>query len=256
MILDDITAERRIQLEREKAENPSVIREAEKIAQPARDFEKALKRADNEPVKVIAEVKKASPSKGIISHDFNPAEKAADYENSGGDAVSVLTEEHYFKGSNIYIEQIRNKITLPILRKDFIIDPFQIYHARVLGADAVLLIVALLSKEVLKEYIKIAHSLSLHALIEVHDQWETELAQSCGGRIIGVNNRDLKTFEVNLSTTEKCMAGIGAEKVRISESGIKTRSHVLQAVSYGADGVLVGESLMRGQSIKELKGLE
>ncbi|MDR3090958.1 MAG: indole-3-glycerol phosphate synthase TrpC [Clostridiales bacterium] len=252
MILDDITQARKIQLEAEKAAYPRAKAEAEKISRPALDFRAALKR---EKISVIAEVKKASPSKGVICADFRPAETAAAYERSGADAVSVLTEERFFLGANEYLSEIRREIALPLLRKDFVLDPFQIYHARALGADAVLLIAALLPPPVMREYVKIAEALSLCVLAEAHDERELEACVAAGASVIGVNNRDLRDFSVDLSLSARLFSLIpGDEYVRVAESGIKTAEDARFLRESGADAVLVGEALMRGGGFNELFG--
>lgn len=255
MILDEIVKERLFQLEREKAGFDKiggingVKKAAEKISVPARDFKSALKKKGE--LSIIAEVKKASPSKGIICADFNPVNTALEYEKYGASAVSVLTEEHYFLGSNEYLENIRSSIHLPVLRKDFIIDEFQIYHARLLGADAVLLIAALLTKEKMTEFIKIAKSMSLYVLAEAHNDEEIEKALESGAEIVGINNRDLKTFNVDLSVTEKLIGMIGESVVKVSESGIKNAEDMKKLFECKADAVLVGETLMRCGNIEK-----
>ncbi len=244
MILDEIASFRRSQLEREILSLPlsEVKKTAEKISTPCKGFGKALK---GEGISVIAEVKKASPSKGVIEPDFHPAETASLYEEAGASAVSCLTEEHYFMGSSRYLKVISKRIKIPVLRKDFIIDPYQIYEARVIGADAILLIAAMLDKSTLTEFGKIADSLGLDVLAETHNERELDTVLSAGFKIVGVNNRDLKTFNVSLETSEKLMSMIPAECIKVSESGIKTNDDVKRLRSYGADAVLIGETLMR-----------
>ena len=249
MILDDIVAKRKIQLEREMSAVPfeEIKQEAESAPQPM-DFKESL---INNNIAVIAEVKKASPSKGVICEDFKPAEIAKTYEKAGANALSVLTEEFYFKGSSGYLKNIRHGVSIPILRKDFIISPYQIYEARVIGADAILLIAAILTGKELKKYVKTAHSLGLACLMEAHNGEELEKVLDAGGEIIGINNRDLKTFNVDLSATARLAKCVPEGKVIVSESGIKTHGDIAAVKSYGADAVLIGETLMRSGNVAE-----
>ena len=255
MILDDIAVYRRQQLEREKSavSFDEMKRAAEKISSPCKDFAGALKA---EGISVIAEVKKASPSKGVIQPDFDPVATALQYEKAGARAVSCLTEEHYFQGSSKYLQMIRENISLPILRKDFIIDPYQIYEAKCIGADAVLLIAAMLNTETMKEYLKIAQSLDLAVLAESHCEEELDSVLDTGCEIIGINNRNLKTFEVSLETTVRLAQRVPKGYTVVSESGIKDNSDIQLLRSCGADAVLIGETLMRsgdiGPSMREL----
>lgn len=250
MILDEIIKIRLEQLEREKAEIPEdKIKALAKVSDKAiYDFAKSLKGGR---LKLICEVKKASPSKGIISENFDPINTAIEYEKAGAAAISCLTEEHYFKGSNKYLEEIASKVQIPVLRKDFIVDEYQIYHARVLGASAILLIAAALDDNKLSEFLKITHSLGMKALVEVHDEAELERALKLDAEIIGVNNRNLKTFEVTLDTTKRLMNKIDNDKIKVSESGIKTNADMRELRGFGADAVLIGETLMRSCSIKD-----
>ena len=250
MILDDIVFYRKQQLEREMSKAPlsEVKMAAEKISAPCKGFGNALK-ADG--LSVIAEVKKASPSKGLISKNFDPVGTAVQYEAAGAAAVSCLTEEHYFMGSSDYFRAIREKINIPMIRKDFIIDPYQIYEARTMGADAVLLIAALLDTHTISEYRKTAESLGMDVLAESHNEYELESVLNAGCTVIGVNNRDLKTFNVSLDTMKRLSAYMPKECVRVSESGIKDNADMKTIRSYGADAVLIGETLMRSGSIAD-----
>ena len=213
-------------------------------------FEKALRGND---IAFICEVKKASPSKGVIAEDFDYVKIAKDYEKSGAAAVSVLTEPHWFKGSDSYLREIANAVKIPLLRKDFTVDEYMIYEAKVLGASAVLLIVAILDEATLKRYIEIAHSIGLSALVEVHDEGEIKTALKAGARVIGVNNRDLKTFEVDISLSERLRGLVPSEVIFVAESGIKTREDIARLREIGTDAVLVGETLMRGGSLQSLR---
>lgn len=247
MILDEIAEQRALQLKREKSAAPlEYVKKAAEKAAPPMNFKGAL---SNNNLSVIAEVKKASPSKGIICKDFHPAEIAKNYEKAGADALSVLTEEFYFKGSSKYLKEIRRAVSIPILRKDFIIDPYQIYEARAIGADAVLLIAALLLPETLKEYAGIARSLGLACLMEAHNEEELEKVLKAGGNIIGINNRDLKTFNVDLDTTARLAKMVPKDCVIVSESGIKSHEDMQTVKSAGAKAVLIGETLMRSGGV-------
>lgn len=248
MILDKIVEKRILQLSREKEKYPlpKMIEAAQAAAGTPRSLYNAL---SGPKLSVIAEVKKASPSKGVLCEDFRPVEIAGQYEAGGADAVSVLTEEFYFKGSAEYLRQARKAIGLPILRKDFIIDEYQIYEARAIGSDAVLLIAALLSKKALTAFIKLAKSLRLDCLVEVHDKEELKKVLGCGAKIIGVNNRDLKTFQVDLETTERLSPLVPKSCVLVSESGIRTHEDMLRLHTCGANAVLIGERLMRSGDI-------
>lgn len=220
-------------------------------------LEEALKK---DGVSFICEVKKASPSKGIIAEDF-PFEKIAEeYEDAGADAISVLTEPEFFKGSDEYLAKIRERVSLPLLRKDFTIDPYQIYEAQEIGADAVLLICSLLDEKRLSEYIKICDSLALSALVEAHDGDEVKLALKCGARIIGVNNRNLRDFTVDVSNSLRLRSLVPKDIIFVSESGIKTRGDVERLEEKNVDAVLIGETFMRSENKKkalsELRGLK
>ena len=210
-------------------------------------FEKALAAPG---MSFICECKKASPSKGIIAPDFPYLEIAREYEKAGAAAISVLTEEDYFLGSLQYLEEIAGEVRIPVLRKDFTVDPYQIYEARVSGASAVLLICALLSRKELKEYLSLSHALGLSALVETHDREEADMAVQAGARIIGVNNRDLRTFEVDLETSLRLRDLIPKEILFVSESGIRGASDVGRLYRKGTDAVLIGETLMRSRDKK------
>jgi indole-3-glycerol phosphate synthase len=218
-----------------------------------RDFIAALRRPRSGRVALIAEVKKASPSAGIICQDFDPVRIAKEYEAAGADCLSVLTDEKFFQGSLDYLRQIRAAVKLPLLRKDFIIDERQILEAVEWGADAILLIVAILDDVQLKKFHSLAVEAGLAALVEVHDDAELERARAIGAGLIGVNNRDLKTFHVDLATTERLAARLKArpgQPVLVAESGVHTRDDVQRLAKCGANAVLVGESLMKHGDIR------
>jgi len=207
----------------------------------------------------ICEVKKASPSKGIISEDFPYLAIAKDYERAGADAISVLTEPEFFKGSNEILREISDLVSVPVLRKDFIIDEYQIYEAKTIGADAVLLICTLLDTNTLKGYIRICNELGLSALVEAHTKEEVASAIKAGARMIGVNNRNLQTFEVDLQNSINLRSLVPMEIIFVAESGISSAEDVQELCSAGVNAVLIGETLMRSENKKEmiqkLKGL-
>lgn len=225
---------------------------------PTRGFEKALRKPKRTTMGLIAEVKKASPSKGLIRADFNPLHIALAYELAGADCLSVLTDEQYFQGSNNYLQQVKEAVKLPLLRKDFTIDEIQIYEARAIGADAILLIAAILTTEQIHQYIRKARELQLDILVEVHNQLELERVLELDATLIGINNRNLKTFVTDLSTTEQLISMIPAGVIRVSESGITLPEEINYLSSVGADAVLVGEHFMRqadvGVAVNELLG--
>ena len=205
----------------------------------------------NESVNLIAEIKKASPSKGVIRERFYPVEIARTYEEANAAAISVLTDKKYFQGDLEIFKQIKNKVNLPLLRKDFIIDEYQIEESLAAGASAVLLIVAALEPEHLKNLISVCRGLRLDALVEVHNENELKIALAADADIIGVNNRNLATFKTDIKTTFDLMSEIPEDVTVVSESGISERSHILKLQSAGVHAVLIGEALMRSENIKE-----
>jgi indole-3-glycerol phosphate synthase len=215
-----------------------------------RDFLAALRKPKNGSLALIAEVKKASPSAGVICHDFDPVRIAKEYEAAGASCLSVLTDEKFFQGSLDYLRQIRAAVKLPLLRKDFIIDERQILEAIEWGADAILLIVAILTDAQLAKFHTLAVEAGLAVLVEVHDEEELARALKISPALIGVNNRNLKTFKVDLATTEKLAGKIGAGKILVAESGIQARADVERLKKCGAQAILVGESLMKNGTIQ------
>jgi indole-3-glycerol phosphate synthase len=212
-----------------------------------RDFRLALSR---EGLNIIAEVKKASPSKGVIRRNFNPLEIARSYDKNGAAAISVLTETEFFQGRLEYLSEISKNVSIPVLRKDFIIDPYQIYESAFFGADAILLIIALLNKPKLRKFLKLAESLGLYCLVEVHNRNELSIALECGADIIGINNRDLRTFKVDIKTTFDLMSLIPAsQNIIVSESGIRTPSDARRLQAGGVNAILIGETLMHARNI-------
>ncbi|MCL2026303.1 MAG: indole-3-glycerol phosphate synthase TrpC [Leptospirales bacterium] len=237
----------RIEVQKKLLPPDKIIEMSRSVAISGFSFEKALKSDD---IAFICEIKKASPSKGIIAADFPYLEIAADYETAGAAAISVLTEPYYFKGDDRYLREIAGKVSIPLLRKDFTIDSYMIYEAKVLGASAVLFICAILDADVLKEYIAIADSLGLSALVETHNEEEVEMALAAGARIIGVNNRDLKTFEIDMTMSERLKKIIPDDKLFVSESGITSPEDITRLRKAGADAVLIGEAIMRSPDKK------
>jgi Indole-3-glycerol phosphate synthase len=252
-ILSTIAA-RSMERVRERKEQKSLARIAEEAGRlcrinPEFPFEKALKKQD---ISFICEIKKASPSKGVLDEEFQYLKIAGEYEAAGADAVSVLTEPDWFLGSDCYLSEIRNEIAIPILRKDFTVDSYQIFEAKLIGADAVLLICSLLDPGKLKEYICLAEELGLTALTEAHNAEEVGIALEAGSRVIGVNNRDLKTFEVDLETSIRLRSLVPDNVLFVSESGIKTHSDITRLKESRVDGVLIGETFMKSQDKKKL----
>lgn len=211
------------------------------------EFERALK---EDGLSFICEVKKASPSKGVIAEDFPYLKIALEYEKAGAACISCLTEPKWFMGSDTYLKEIANTVSIPVLRKDFTVCEYQIYEAKLLGAKAVLLICALLDTDTIKEYIKICDSLGISAVVEAHDETEVKSALSAGARIIGVNNRNLKDFTVDVSNSTKYRAMIPKEVIFVSESGIKTHEDIRVLLDNKTDAVLIGETLMRADDKK------
>ena len=212
-------------------------------------FKEALKDPE---IAIIAEVKKASPSKGLISRDFDYIEIAREYEEAGASAISVLTEPYFFKGSNNFLREISENVSIPILRKDFTIDEYMIYEAKLLGASAVLLIVSILDDDQLKKYLNLAHELGLSAIVETHDADEIKTALDAGAEIIGVNNRNLADFTVDIENSIRLRSLVGDDVVFISESGIKTKEDVTRLKENNVDAVLIGETLMRSEDKKSM----
>ncbi len=258
MILDEIAEKTRERIAKAKLVKSLEDIKKEALAMEINNdfpFEKALRETG---LSFICEVKKASPSKGIIAEEFPYVDIALEYEKAGACAISCLTEPYYFKGSDNYLKEITASVSIPVLRKDFTVDEYMIYEAKILGAHAVLLICAILSDEELKSYIKIAHSLGLSALVEAHTEDEVKRALASGGKIIGVNNRDLKTFNVDITTSVRLRKLVPAEYVYVSESGIKSRNETKVLYENGTNAVLIGETFMVSKDKKamldELRG--
>jgi len=249
--LEEILAAKRDEIERLRPRAAELARQAQ-ARTDFRDFRSALHR-DDEKLAVIAEIKKASPSAGVIAKSFKPIEIAKNYERSGANAISVLTDSKFFQGSLEHLRNVRNAISLPLLRKDFIWDRAQIAESAANGADAILLIVAALTQDQLVRLLKSAKEFRLDALVEVHSIDELQRALEAGTEIVGINNRDLATFDVDLAVTEELCRGVPDEIILVSESGIKTPQDVARVRACGVDAILVGEGLMRGEiSIEQL----
>ncbi len=247
-ILDEIYKHKLSEVAENKKRIPTeVLKENIKEEQGTRPFGATLK--SNTNITIIAEIKKASPSLGIIRKDFNPVEIARLYESSGAAAISVLTDEKFFQGKLSYLTEVKKSIHLPVLRKDFIVDPYQIYEARSAGADAILLIATLLSKEEIQHFLELAEGMSMDCLVEVHSESELKNVLQTSANIIGINNRDLATFKIDLETTFLLRPMIPAGKIVVSESGIKSREDIVTLIKKGIDAVLVGETLMKTANI-------
>ena len=244
-ILDEIVAKTKSKLE-EKKQRVSLEELSSKI-----DFENLKemnfkKSLQNKAEAIIAEIKKASPSAGIISDDFDPVSKSKEYESFGASALSILTEEDYFLGNIQYLKDVKATTSLPILRKDFIIDEYQIYESKLIGADCILLIASILNDEELKNFSEIAERLKLDYIIEVHDEEELQRVQHFTNAIIGVNNRDLKTFDVDINNSVELKNTFEGDNIFIAESGIKSKKDIEYLQQHNINVFLIGESLMKG----------
>jgi indole-3-glycerol phosphate synthase len=250
-ILDKIIAQKREEIKKLKNFYPlEKLKEDIKNTKFAdKDFYGALSKKGK--VNIIAEVKRGSPSKGIICHDFNPVKIAKEYESAGACAISVLTDIDFFYGSINYLKDVKESVNIPVLRKDFIIDEYQIYEAKAYGADAVLLIAAVLDKNKLIRFLNLAHELGMHALVEVHNKDELDKVFAADAGIIGINNRNLKDFSVDLNTTKKLVQQIpkGVKALVVSESGIHKRDDIGFLLSCGVNAFLIGEALLCGGNI-------
>lgn len=243
MILDDIVRDKRADLQQTKAAvSLTELQQRLLFRAPRRPLRAALEARHRA---IIAEVKKASPSKGVIRADFDPVQIAVRYAAGGAAAISVLTEERYFQGHLDYLAAIRQAVSVPLLRKDFLFDPYQLYEARAFGADAVLLIVAILPDTLLQELLWLAEELNLSPLVEIHDHAELERAIRSGARLLGINNRDLRTFRTTLATTEDLLPAVPPDAFVVAESGIETPADVERLERRGVGAFLIGEAFMR-----------
>lgn len=250
MILEEIAARtrERVAEQKRKVSLEEIKRQAlEMDANTGFPFAKALKTSD---IAFICEVKKASPSKGLIAPDFPYVQIAKEYEEAGASAISVLTEPFYFQGSNEYLTEITKEVSIPVLRKDFTVDEYMIYEAKVIGASCILLICAILDLDTLKSYLELAHSLGLSVIVEAHDEDEVKMSLASGAKIIGVNNRDLRTFTVDINNSARYRKMVPEDITFISESGIKTAEDIQKLRENGTNAVLIGETFMRSADKK------
>ncbi len=248
-ILQNIVKEKRERIEaQKKAVSIEVLKEKVKGIPERISFKKAL---ESKGVNIVAEIKRATPSLGIISKDFDPARIAKEYEAGGAKAISVLTEEKYFLGDMSHISVVRTNTKLPILNKDFISDPYQIYQGAIAGADAVLLIAAILDREALKDLLNLSKNLGMDSLVEVHTEEDLKKALDAGAEIIGINNRNLETFEVDLDTSKKLFPKVPKGKIVIAESGIETSKDIKGLKDIGINSFLIGNTLMTSRDIKK-----
>lgn len=247
--LREIVSQKRAEVEEtEKELALHDLKELVRFIRPPNDFKAAITRREGQPVKVIAEIKRASPSRGVIAENFDPEGLAREYSDGGASAISILTEKNYFKGSSLDLQIVRRSVPkMPLLRKDFIVDEYQIYESLRMCADAILLICAILDESKLEGFMSTAKSLQLSSLVEVHDERELEMALTAGADIIGVNNRDLETFEVSTSLSRRLGRKIPEGVVSVCESGISDISGLHSALEFGYHAVLVGEHFMRAE---------
>ena len=250
-ILDELADLARGRVEEAKKRVPFEEIKAKALSLPKGDFEfeKALKK---DGISFICECKKASPSKGLIAPDFPYLDIAKEYEKAGADCISVLTEPYKFLGSDEYLKEIAEAVSIPCIRKDFTVDSYMIYEAKVLGAKAVLLICSILSEKQIREYIEICDTLGISALVEAHDEDEVKTAIAAGARIIGVNNRNLKDFTVDTNNSARMRELVPKDIIFVSESGVKSANDIKLLREIGADAALIGETLMRAENKKEM----
>jgi len=244
-ILNDIVENTRAKLQAKKAELPlaEIISKLNELNLPKGAFKESLLNKDQA---IIAEIKKASPSAGIISEDFDPIRKAKEYEDFGASALSILTEEDFFQGSSQYLQDVKEITSLPILRKDFMIDEYQIYEAKLIGADCILLIASVLNDDEIQSFVDLAESLELDYLIEIHDLNELERVKNFSNAMIGVNNRNLKTFDVDLNNSINLKNAFNSNNLFVAESGIKSQDDIDTLKAHDIHIFLIGESLMKG----------
>lgn len=253
-MLDQILAAKRKRLTEQKKKLPfQILKDRVSLSPATRNFRQALL---GENVSIIAEIKKASPSLGDIALDIDVKKTALLYEGAGAAAISVLTEEDYFKGNSDFIKVVKGSVKLPILRKDFIFKPYQVYESRYLGADALLLIASILEEKTLKDLVQLSYFLNLEPLVEVHTEEDLAKALKTKAKVIGVNNRDLNSFKTDIDTTKRLIPLMGLDKIVVSESGIKDAKDVKMLKNLGVDAILVGESIIKsGDYMKKIKEL-
>lgn len=258
MILDELAkySKYRVEEAKKNLDLEEIKKKAESKVKGEHNFLKALSK---EGLNFICEIKKASPSKGIIDEKFDYLSIAKEYEKAGASAVSVLTEPKWFLGSNEIFKEVRNVLGLPMLRKDFTVDEYQIYEAKLLGADAILIIVSITSLENIKKYLEICENMGLDALVETHNEEEIEIALEAGAKIIGVNNRNLKDFSINFDNAKKLREKVPKNIIYVVESGLKDKNDIRDIINLDANAVLIGEAIMRAENkeafIKDLKNL-
>ncbi|MCD6213671.1 MAG: indole-3-glycerol phosphate synthase TrpC [Candidatus Desulfofervidus sp.] len=251
-VLDNIVAHKKKEIETLKKHKPLDETIINFDLYPKRSFSQAI--THSEGISIIAEIKKASPSLGVIRADFEPLKIAKTYEENGASAISVITDKKFFQGDINFLPEIKTAVKLPILRKDFIIDPYQVYETKLYGADALLLISTVLSVQQLKKLLNLTHKLGMEALVEVHNEKDLEKALKIEAKIIGINNRNLNTLKVNLQTCLCLKEKVPEDKILVAESGIKTREDILLLEKAGFQAVLIGSALMQAQDIgKKLK---
>jgi len=247
-ILEEIVSHRRKGVAKSKANAPlAKLRDRINKLAPPRDFKEAISPPGK--LNLICEIKRASPSSGLICKEFHPQDIARTYEKNGAAAISVLTEDKYFQGDILHLLSVKQSVTIPVLRKDFIIDEYQIYESRAFGADALLLIASLLEVKKIIEFLEISKNLGIGAILEVHSEEDLEKALLTSSEIIGINNRNLKDFSVDLNVTKKLMRKIPQGKIVISESGIKTREDVYLLKNTGINAILIGQVLLESEDV-------
>jgi indole-3-glycerol phosphate synthase len=245
-ILDKIVADKKREVAHKMRSEPLESLKERAARYKPLNFKAALR---GKGVRLIAEIKKVSPSKGLLCPDFRPVEMARIYEQSGAAAISVLTETKYFQGSLEYLKDIRESVRLPLLRKDFIFDEYQVYETAACGADALLLIAGILSPKQLSQLLELSHSLGLACLVEIHDEPDLKKAVQSGAEIIGINNRDLKTFKTDIETTHRLRSLLPEDKIVVSESGISSREDIKKLKTWGVNAALAGETLVTSKDI-------
>ncbi|MCD5391035.1 indole-3-glycerol phosphate synthase TrpC [candidate division NPL-UPA2 bacterium] len=248
--LEEILKHKRIEVEAKKKKlGLADLKSKLSDAPQSRSFKEAISKSDK--VNLIAEIKRASPSAGLIRKDFDPVKIAKVYQEAGATAISILTDEKFFRGHIDFLSQVREVVSVPLLRKDFIIDEYQIYESRTYGADALLLIASILSKEEMTKFLSLSHDLGMDCIVEVHNEEELERVLETPAEIIGINNRDLSTFQIDLFTTQHLRKLIPADKIIVAQSGIQSREDVQLLAKEKIDAILVGESLLRSKDIRE-----
>ena len=248
-MLEEILQAKKKRLESQKTQlSIDVLKNRCSLMRSTRNFRQALL---GEDISVVAEIKKASPSLGDIAPDLDIAKTAVSYEEGGASAISVLTEQDYFKGESSFIKTVKEATRIPVLRKDFIFEEYQIYESKYLGADAVLLIATILEKEILRQLVDISLSLNIEPLVEVHTEEDLKKTLGTKAKVIGINNRDLKTFETDIKVTQRLISSVGSGKIIVSESGIKNNEDVRWLKSLSVDAILVGESIVRATDLKK-----